>query len=113
MDDFKLSGETLRSVHRLVDEDEEQVFADLYKELMEADVRSTCSRRPRGVRVGRRGVTICPTSASTTSTVGPSSLPCVFMRRERPSTSHSIVHDTPPPRELEFDDDGNLLSEIE
>ena len=43
MDDFKLSGETLRSVHRLVDEDEELIFEDLYRELMEADVRSTRS----------------------------------------------------------------------
>ena len=113
MDDFKLSGETLRSVHRLVDEDEEQILADLYRELMEADVRSTRSRGPQGVRVRRRAVTIRPNLASTMSTAGPSSLPRVFMRRERPSTSHSIVHDTPPPREPEFDDDGNLLSEVE
>ena len=35
------------------------------------------------------------------------------MRRERPSTSHSIVHDTLPPIEPEFYDDGNLLGEVE
>ena len=80
---------------------------------MEADVRSTRSRGPQGVRVRRRAVTIRPTSASTMSTAGPSSLPRIFMRRERPSTSHSIVHDTPPPTKPKLDDDGNLLSEVE
>ena len=63
--------------------------------------------------MGHRAVTIRPTLASTTSTTCPSSLPHVFMRREHPSTSHSIVHDYPSPREPEFDDDGNLLSEVE
>ena len=113
MDDFKLFGETFCSVHRLVDKDEEQIFANLYRELMEADVCSTRSRGPRGVRVGRRAVTIRPTFASTMSTASPSSLPRVFMRREHPRTSHSIVHDMSTPREPVFDDDGNVLSEVD
>ena len=49
MDDSKLFGETLCGVHRLVDEDEEQIFANLYKELMEANICSTRSQGPQGV----------------------------------------------------------------
>ena len=56
-DTFKLTGETLRSVHQMPDDEEEMIFGELYRELVEADTQATWSRRGcgRGIRVGGRG----------------------------------------------------------
>lgn len=121
MDTIKLTGDNLRSVQREPDEEEEMLFAELYKELEEVDRRTTRTRRGRGrgVRVGgrSRGVTIRRASTPTPSGEDSSSLPSlprVFVRRGSAS-SRPIEHDDipSPPREPEFDDEGNLLSEGE
>ena len=56
-DTFKLTGDTLSSVHQEPDDDEEMIFGELYRELVEADTRATRSQHGcgRGIRVGGRG----------------------------------------------------------
>lgn len=101
-DIFKLTGDTLCSVHKEPDEDEEMIFEELYKELMAADTRNTRSQRGRGVQVGGgKGLIIRRPSTSTGSGLQ------AYTRRGS-SSSHPIHHDG---REPSFDDEGNLLSE--
>ena len=96
------------------------LFAQLYKDLIDADTRNTRSDgrgrgrgRGRGVQVGGR-VSIRSTIAPTTGGEDPS-LPRVFVRLRRGSSSSAPVQhdDVPYPREPEFDSDGNLLSDVE
>ena len=53
LDTFKLVGATLLSVHQDLDDDE-TIFGELYRELVEADTPATWSRhgRKRGMWVG-------------------------------------------------------------
>ena len=107
-DTIKLTGDTLPSVHQEVDEDEEMIFAELYKELVAADTRATRSSRGRGrgfpVGGGRgKGLLVRRTSTSEGGTQ-------TYTRRD-PSSSNPIA--LPSPRELSFDDDGNVISHSE
>ena len=110
-DTFKLTGDTLQSVNQVADEDEEEIYEELYRELVAADTRNTRSQRGRGrgVPVGRgKGLLIRPLT-STGSGCGQQT----YVRRGSTS-SNPIFNDIPPrPTEPSFDDDGNLLSEPE
>ena len=63
MDEFKLTGSTLKSVHKEVDIEEESIYAELYRELEETDRRISRTRSRRGtaggkgILVGTHGVT--------------------------------------------------------
>ena len=63
---FKLFEATFQSVNEDLDEDEEMLFRELYKELMEIDTQATWSQRGcgRGIRVGgghNKGLLVCRT----------------------------------------------------
>ena len=45
MDEFKLTGDTLKSVNKVVDDEEERLYTELYKELEEM---TRTHRRGRG-----------------------------------------------------------------
>ena len=114
VDIFKLLEATLQSVDQDPDEDEEMLFKELYKELLEIDTRATQSQRGRGrgIRVGggrNKGLLVHRTSAS----VGVAEGGIQTYARRGSSSSNPVAHDdygTPPlPREQSFDDE-NLLS---
>lgn len=115
VDTFKLTGDNLTSVHSEPDEDEEMIFAELYKELMVADTRNTRSQRGRGVRVGGgKGLIIRRTSTPTPTTTTQAGSGLLTYMRRGSNSSNPIHHDsTPLFREPYFDDEGNLLSESE
>ena len=109
MDTFKLTGATLRSVQQEGDEDEEMIFAELYKELVAADTRVTRRQgSTQGVRVGRgKGLVIRGVSTSTGRGMQ------TYTRRGSSSSNPTPSDTTPLPREPSFDDEGNLISETE
>ena len=102
-----MTGDTLRSVHREVDEDEEMIFMELYRELVAADTHNTrgCGR---GVPVGR-GKGLVVRGVSTSMGRGTQT----YMRRGSTSSIPIPSDTTPLPREPSFDDDGNVISENE
>ena len=131
MDEFELKGDTLKSVNKPVNEEEEKLYVELYKELEETDRRITRTRR-RGRGRGRGRST-----PSTTSDKGKgkgkgtrdratrgrgqgigSSGVLTYVRRGSGSRAAAALseeddalssHDSL--REPEYDDEGNLLSE--
>ena len=115
-DTFKLARDTLSSVHQEPDDDEEMIFGELYRELVEADTRATRSQRGcrRGIRVGGHGKGLL-----VRHTLGPAAVAVAegitqtYVRRGRGSSrSNPVAHDdmNPPlPREPSFDDEGNEI----
>ena len=105
MDTFKLTGDTLSSVNKEPDEEEELLFAELYQELMEIDTRAT---RSRGIRVGGgKGLT-------TRGRIATSATRGVYVRcgSYRSSTSISRSH-VAISTHTNFDEEGNPISEDE
>ncbi|MCO5583652.1 hypothetical protein L7F22_037565 [Adiantum nelumboides] len=89
VDECKLSVETLKSLNKDLDPEEEQIFHELYMELEEIDRRVSCTRARKVVV---RGSVTRETPMATTL--------------ENVSLSRSTE-----PREPEFGDEGNILSE--
>ena len=63
MDEFKLKGNTLKSVNKEVDPEEERLYANLYAELEETDRRVSRTRQKgkanaRGFPVDTRGAIV-------------------------------------------------------
>ena len=120
---FKLKGDTLKSVNKEVDEEEERLYAELYKELEEVDRR--ISRTRRGGRKGGDGNVMSKGK-------GKGKGKSLSKRKGRGETSirrgsgsggaggasstaieeeNEIVAPREGFREPGYDDDGNLLSE--
>ena len=119
-DTFKLAGATLLSVHQELDDDEELIFGELYRELVEADPRATWIRRGcgRGIRVGGRGKGLLVRRTSGPAAVAVAEgITQTYVRRGRGSnSSNPVAHDDmnlPLPREPSYDDDGNVISQSE
>ena len=117
---FKLAGAPLPSVHQELDDDEEMIFGELYRERVEADTRATQSQRGcgRGIRVGGRGKGLLVRRTSGPVAVAVAvGITQTYVRRGRGSSSSNLgAHDdTNPslPREPSFDDDGNEISHSE
>ncbi|MCO5559125.1 hypothetical protein L7F22_012717 [Adiantum nelumboides] len=97
VDECKLSVETLKSLNKDLDPEEEQIFRELYMELEEIDVVS---------------LALEPARASTRA-------PTTYVRRgsgSGSSTTATTLENVPlsrsmEPREPEFNDEGNILSE--
>ena len=107
-----MTSVNVASVNQQPDEEEEAIFRELYSELLAADTRSTRSRHGRDRAAG---VHRPPPSTSAEGGLR------TYARRGS-SSSNPRLHDdipllphdeTPLPREPFFDDDGNLLSEID
>ena len=111
------------SVNKRVDQEEEALYAELYKELEETDRRIS---RTRKSRTTKRGAMATATSASTIR--GASSEPLTYTRRGSSSTSgvgmdheHEALlqhleeidaaEEDEEVGEPEYDSDGNLLNE--
>ena len=99
------------------DEEEEMIFGELYRELVEADTRATRSRRERGrgVKVGGRGkgLLVRHTPASVGIAEGGTQ---TYARRGSSSSApvaRDITIDPPLIREPSFDSDGNEISHSE
>ena len=121
MDAIKLTGDTLKSVNKDVNEEEEKLYAELYKELEETDRRISRTRR-RG-----RGRGHSPTSSIGAKEKGKTKqVACgrgkgratiTYVRRGSNSRAVDLSEDEGPTsssddlKEPEYDDDGNLLSE--
>ncbi|MCO5558008.1 hypothetical protein L7F22_011583 [Adiantum nelumboides] len=108
VDELKLSAQTLKSVTKDRDPEEEEIFRDLYMELEEIDRRVSRTRSQRKTRVRSitaRGVVPSTThgAASTSHAAGTSRC---YVRRG-PTTSST----TREIRDPNYDDEGNLLSE--
>ncbi|MCO5566898.1 hypothetical protein L7F22_020581 [Adiantum nelumboides] len=108
VDELKLSAQTLKSVTKDRDPEEEEIFRDLYMELEEIDRRVSRTRSQRKTRVrsiAARGVVPSTThgAASTSHAAGTSRC---YVRRG-PTTSST----TREIRDPNYDDEGNLLSE--
>ena len=114
MDTFVLTRNNLESVHQEVNEDEELIFAELYREIVESDTRTSRTRshrgRGRGVPIGRgKGLLVRrpPTSTGEGTTT--------YVRRgstsSNPSPSDGLVG--LPHRDPTFDDEGNLVSDAD
>ena len=106
-------GETLRSVHQMPD-DEEMIFGELYRELVEVDTRTTRTQRGRGrgIHVGGRdkGLLMRHTLASVVMAEGGTQ---TYVRRGSSSSTpvaHDITVKPPSIREPSFDSDGNEIS---
>ena len=118
-DTFKLTGDTLQSVHQAPDEEEEMIFGELYRELVEADTRATRSRRGRGrgIRVGGRGKGLLTRHPLGSVAVAEGGTQTYTRSRRGSSSSNPVAHDheadTPFPREPSFDSDGNEISHSE
>ena len=119
-DTFKLTGDTLSSVHQEPDDDEEMIFGELYRELVEADTRATRSKRGcgRGIRVGGRGkgLLVCRTSGPAAVAIAEGITQTYVRRGQGSSSSNPVAHDDtnlPLPREPSYDDDGNVISHSE
>lgn len=113
MDEFKLTGNTLKSVNKEVDEEEERIYAELYRELEETDRRISRTRhrrRPTTTKDSGKGK---DKGKENSKGKGKGAL----MRRGSSSASATTMDedDLVPPieglREPEYDDEGNLLSE--
>lgn len=123
MDQFKLTGNTLKSVNKEVDEEEERIYAEVYKELEETDRRISRTRRGRsatseGSNKSKGKAKIKDKGKGKSK--GKGATRRVSVRRGSSSASvaiEPIVDEddlVPPiegPREPEYDDAGNLLSE--
>ena len=117
MDEFKLTGDTLKSVNKVVDEEEERLYAELYKELEETDRRVTRTRRRgrgqptssttsrKGQGKGRGPARGRGRGRATYIRHGSSSRATAISEEDEPASSSEDL------REPEYDDDGNLLSE--
>ncbi|MCO5550605.1 hypothetical protein L7F22_004093 [Adiantum nelumboides] len=110
VDDFKLTGDTLQSVNKEVDVEEERIYAELYQELEEIDRRVSRTRHGR-----ERGEQARTTTSRRGRGRGPRGR---GGRRGSGSSSAAYEHEDDPiessdedVREPEYDDDGNLLSE--
>ncbi|MCO5612202.1 hypothetical protein L7F22_066464 [Adiantum nelumboides] len=108
VDELKLSAQTLKSVTKDRDPEEEEIFRDLYMELEEIDRRVSRTRSQRKTRVrsiAARGVVPSTThgAASTSHAAGTSRC---YVRRG-PTTSST----TREIRDPNYDDENNLLSE--
>ena len=104
-DTFKLTGDTLPSVHQEPDDDEEMIFGELYRELVEANTRATRSQRGcgRGIRVGGRGkgLLVRRTSGPVAVAVA-EGITQTYVRRGRgSSSSNPVAHDDMDPLSLE------------
>lgn len=113
MDALKLTGDTLQSVNKVQDEEEERIYAEIYRELESFDRRPTRTRRGRGgsgrgVQVGSRGCTVRG---------APRDIVHTYVRRGSGSSTLALADEDAPfgfsheLREPEFDDEGNLLSD--
>ena len=116
-DTFKLTGETLQSVHPMPDEEEEMIFGELYRELVEVDTRATRTRRGRGrgIHVGGRGKGLLVRHTPASVAIAEGGTQTYARRGSSSSTSvaHDITVDPPPIREPSFDSDGNEPSHSE
>ncbi|MCO5605241.1 hypothetical protein L7F22_059421 [Adiantum nelumboides] len=120
VDECKLSVETHKSLNKDLDPEEEQIFRKLYMELEEIDRRVS---RTRARKVVVRGSATRGRGSSTSAVRGrgraSTRVPTTYVRRGSGSGSFTTV--TPlknvplsrstEPREPEFDDEGNILSE--
>ncbi|MCO5551318.1 hypothetical protein L7F22_004819 [Adiantum nelumboides] len=121
VDECKLSVETLKSLNKDHDLEEEQIFRELYMELEEIDRRVSRTRSRKKVVVrrsatrGRGSSTSAVRGGSRASTRAPTT----YVRRGSgsvSSTTTTTLENVPlsrstEPREPEFDDEGNILSE--
>ncbi|MCO5578193.1 hypothetical protein L7F22_032031 [Adiantum nelumboides] len=120
-DECKLSVETLKSLNKERDPEEEQIFRELYMELEEIDRRVSRTRSRKKVVV--RGSATRGRGSSTSAVRGggraSTRAPTTYVRRgsgSGSSTTATTLENVPlsrstEPREPEFDDDGNILSE--
>ncbi|MCO5550696.1 hypothetical protein L7F22_004186 [Adiantum nelumboides] len=121
VDECKLSVETLKSINKDHDLEEEQIFRELYMELEEIDrrVSRTQSRKKvvvQGSATGGRGSS---TSAVRGGGRASTRAPTTYVRRgsgSGSSTMATTLENVPlfrstKPREPEFDDEGDILSE--
>ncbi|MCO5609564.1 hypothetical protein L7F22_063793 [Adiantum nelumboides] len=120
-DECKLSVETLKSLNKDRDSEEEQIFRELYMELEEIDRRVSRTRSRKKVVV--RGSATRGRGSSTSAVCGggraSTRAPTTYVRRgsgSGSSTTATTLENVPlsrstEPREPEFDDDGNILSE--
>ena len=102
MDTLKLTMDTLKSVNKERDPEEMQIYAELFRELEEIDLRVSRTRRGRGRGRGTRGRT-STNHSSTHVRRGSGSASAVAAREE-----DDVVADL---REPEYDEEGNVLSE--
>ncbi|MCO5548933.1 hypothetical protein L7F22_002396 [Adiantum nelumboides] len=120
VDECKLSVETLKSLNKDLDPEEEQIFRELYMELEEIDRRVS---RTRARKVVVRGLATRGRGSSTSAVRGrgrtSTRAPTTYVRRgsgSGSSTTSTTLENVPlsrstEPREPEFDDEGNILSE--
>ncbi|MCO5591434.1 hypothetical protein L7F22_045417 [Adiantum nelumboides] len=118
VDECKLSVETLKSLNKDLDPEEEQIFRELYMELEEIDRRVS---RTRARKVVVRGSATRGRGSSTSAVRGRASTraPTTYVRRgsgSGSSTTATTLENVPlsrstEPREPEFDDEDNILSE--
>ncbi|MCO5606420.1 hypothetical protein L7F22_060608 [Adiantum nelumboides] len=120
VDECKLSVETLKSLNKDLDPEEEQIFRELYMELEEIDRRVS---RTRARKVVVRGSATRGRGSSTSAVHGrgraSTRAPTTYVRRgsgSGSSTTATTLENVPlsrstEPREPEFDDEGNILSE--
>ena len=99
MDQFKLTVDTLKSVHKERDSVEMEIYAELFRELEEVDLRVSRTRSARGRGRGRA----CTTRPSTHVRRGSGSSSAAATREEE-----DLGGDL---REPEYDEHGNILSE--
>ncbi|MCO5550697.1 hypothetical protein L7F22_004187 [Adiantum nelumboides] len=120
-DECKLSVETLKSLNKDRDPEEEQIFRELYMEPEEIDRRVSRTRSRKKVVVRGSATRGRGSSTSTVRGGGRASTraPTTYVRRgsgSGSSTTATTLENVPlsrstEPREPEFDDDGNILSE--
>ncbi|MCO5594648.1 hypothetical protein L7F22_048681 [Adiantum nelumboides] len=117
----QLSVDTLKSINKDHDPEEEQIFRELYMELEETDRHVSCTRSCKKVIVqssatrGRGSSTSAVRGGGRASTRAPTT----YVRRGSDSvssTTTTTLENVPlsrstEPREPEFDDEGNILSE--
>ncbi|MCO5565101.1 hypothetical protein L7F22_018772 [Adiantum nelumboides] len=120
VDECKLSVETLKSLNKDLDPEEEQIFRELYMELEEIDRRVS---RTRARKVVVRGLATRGRGSSTSAVLGHgralTRAPTTYVRRgsgSGSSTTATTLENVPlsrstKPREPEFDDEDNILSE--
>ncbi|MCO5575884.1 hypothetical protein L7F22_029690 [Adiantum nelumboides] len=121
VDECKLSVETLKSLNKDHDPKEEQIFHELYMELEEIDRRVSRTRSRKKVVVRRSATRGRGSSTSAVRGGGRASTraPTTYVRRGSgsvSSTTTTTLENVPlskstEPREPEFDDEGNILSE--
>ncbi|MCO5580409.1 hypothetical protein L7F22_034275 [Adiantum nelumboides] len=121
VDECKLSVETLKSLNKDRDPEEEQIFRELYMELEEIDRRVSRSRSRKKVIV--RGSATRGRGSSTSAVRGggraSARAPTTYVRRDSgsgSSTTATTLENVPlststERREPEFDDKGNIISE--